>query len=157
MLEDMAQSTTDDDVTTVYMQQYDEGTLPNSSKENNLTKLSKTKTYIEPLASYDEANTSDSMSSHISDSGEPKLVLIDFEYCAYNYRGFDIANHFQEWGYDYTNPEHPFYFENQENCPTLEQKVKFLTTLVVLYFFLIILKIFWSLLLHAYEIFLIDF
>lgn len=65
----------------------------------------------------------DSIISQISDSGEPKLVLIDFEYCAYNYRGFDIANHFQEWCYDYTNPETPFYHENHDNAATLEQKV----------------------------------
>jgi choline/ethanolamine kinase len=25
---------------------------------------------------------------------EPELMIIDFEYCAYNYRAFDIANHF---------------------------------------------------------------
>ncbi|KAL0809433.1 hypothetical protein ABMA28_011612 [Loxostege sticticalis] len=81
---------------------------------------------VDPIPTYEDANTSDSILSHISDSGEPRLVLIDFEYCAYNYRGFDIANHFQEWGYDYTNPEHPFYFENQENCPTLEQKEIFI-------------------------------
>jgi thiamine kinase-like enzyme len=81
---------------------------------------------IEPMSTYEDANTSDSITSHISDSGEPRLVFIDFEYCAYNYRGFDIANHFQEWGYDYTNSEHPFYYENQDNCPTLEQKVSVL-------------------------------
>ena len=28
---------------------------------------------------------------------KPELVLIDFEYCSYNYRAFDIANHFVEW------------------------------------------------------------
>lgn len=27
-------------------------------------------------------------------SDEPELMIIDFEYCAYNYRAFDIANHF---------------------------------------------------------------
>nr|XP_032525847.1 choline/ethanolamine kinase isoform X1 [Danaus plexippus plexippus] len=68
----------------------------------------------------------DSIISQISDSGEPKLVLIDFEYCAYNYRGFDIANHFQEWCYDYTNPETPFYHENHDNAATLEQKEIFI-------------------------------
>ncbi|XP_063545529.1 choline/ethanolamine kinase [Cydia strobilella] len=81
---------------------------------------------FDPLSQYEDANTVDSESSHISDSGEPKLVLIDFEYCAYNHRGFDIANHFQEWGYDYTNPEHPYYYENQENHPNLEQKEIFI-------------------------------
>ncbi|XP_050358556.1 choline/ethanolamine kinase isoform X4 [Nymphalis io] len=100
ILEDEIQSTSDDEAYT-----YDE------AKKNQ---------YV--LTQYDDTNTSDSIHSHISDSGEPKLVLIDFEYCAYNYRGFDIANHFQEWSYDYTNPEHPFYYENQENSPTLEQK-----------------------------------
>lgn len=101
MLEDEIQSASDDEFT------YDEA---------------KKTQYV--LTQYDDTNTSDSIISHISDSGEPKLVLIDFEYCAYNYRGFDIANHFQEWSYDYTNPKHPFYYENQENSPTLEQKVR---------------------------------
>ncbi|CAH0712797.1 unnamed protein product, partial [Brenthis ino] len=103
MLEDEVQSTSDDEFT------YDE---PKKSE------------FV--LTQFDDTNTSDSIISHISDSGEPKLVLIDFEYCAYNYRGFDIANHFQEWSYDYTNPEHPFYYENQENSPTLEQKEIFI-------------------------------
>lgn len=103
ILEDEIQSTSDD-----------EYTFEDSKKSQ----------YV--LTQFDDTNTSDSIHSHISDSGEPKLVLIDFEYCAYNYRGFDIANHFQEWSYDYTNPESPFYYENQENCPTLEQKEIFI-------------------------------
>ncbi|KAL9935478.1 hypothetical protein V8E36_005826 [Tilletia maclaganii] len=32
------------------------------------------------------------------------LVVIDFEYAAPNPRGFDIANHFQEWRTDYHHP-----------------------------------------------------
>ncbi|KAE8259894.1 hypothetical protein A4X13_0g705 [Tilletia indica] len=32
------------------------------------------------------------------------LVVIDFEYAAPNPRGFDIANHFQEWSADYHHP-----------------------------------------------------
>lgn len=119
MLEDVAPSH-DDDVSSSFVQAYTDSDMEKSYKENNHTIKS---TNFEPLTHFDDANTSDSIFSRISDSGEPKLVLIDFEYCAYNYRGFDIANHFQEWGYDYTNPEHPFYFENQENCPSLEQKV----------------------------------
>lgn len=50
-------------------------------------------------------------------------MIIDFEYCAYNYRGFDVANHFIEWSYDYTNPEYPFYYDKQEQYPTKEQQV----------------------------------
>ncbi|XP_023943377.2 choline/ethanolamine kinase isoform X6 [Bicyclus anynana] len=85
---------------------------------------SKTSKYV--MTQFDDQNTSDSITSQISDTGEPRLVLIDFEYCAYNHRGFDIANHFQEWAYDYTNPKHPFYYENLDNLPTLEQKEIFI-------------------------------
>ena len=28
---------------------------------------------------------------------DSELVLIDFEYAEYNYRGFDLANHFNEY------------------------------------------------------------
>ena len=36
------------------------------------------------------------------------VILIDYEYCAYNYRGFDLANHFLEWSFDNsTNTLHP--------------------------------------------------
>ncbi|KAI8433461.1 hypothetical protein MSG28_015496 [Choristoneura fumiferana] len=115
MLEDLPQ--TDEEPTEDYNQSYRESdSIPRSNRPS-----------FEPLTQYDDTNTIDSiLSSHISDSGEPRLVLIDFEYCAYNYRGFDIANHFQEWSYDYTNPEYPFYYENQENSPNLEQKEIFI-------------------------------
>lgn len=77
--------------------------------------------------SSDECNICDSLVINSSEAGEPRLFLIDFEYCAYNYRGFDLANHFQEWRFDYTNPDYPFYHELEENCPTLEQKVSFIS------------------------------
>ncbi|XP_014240177.1 choline/ethanolamine kinase isoform X1 [Cimex lectularius] len=50
--------------------------------------------------------------------GSQSLVFIDFEYCSYNYRGFDLANHFIEWTYDYTNKEYPHYTANSENYPS---------------------------------------
>lgn len=53
----------------------------------------------------------------------PQLVLIDFEYCSYNYRGFDLANHFLEWTYDYTNSAYPYFTVNKNNYPTREQQV----------------------------------
>jgi len=56
-------------------------------------------------------------------SRKRELVLIDFEYCSYNYRGFDIANHFVEWQYDYTASEYPFFHERSGSGPTDEQKV----------------------------------
>lgn len=117
LIEDTHQTVPEDDVSAVYVQSYDSNeriSRQNSQKES-----------YEQLQ-FEESNTSDTVLSHISDWGEPKLVLIDFEYCAYNYRAFDIANHFQEWAFDYTNPEHPFYYENQDFTPSLEQKEIFI-------------------------------
>ncbi|XP_076244071.1 choline/ethanolamine kinase isoform X3 [Calliopsis andreniformis] len=57
---------------------------------------------------------------------KPELVLIDFEYCSYNYRAFDIANHFVEWQYDYTAAEYPFFHERTGSGPTKEQKLSFI-------------------------------
>ncbi|KAL1139599.1 hypothetical protein AAG570_006581 [Ranatra chinensis] len=51
-----------------------------------------------------------------------KVVVIDYEYCSYNYRGFDFANHFCEWMYDYTNEEPPYFWEKADNLATKEQQ-----------------------------------
>ncbi|XP_014212360.1 choline/ethanolamine kinase isoform X2 [Copidosoma floridanum] len=59
-------------------------------------------------------------------SQKPELVVIDFEYCSYNYRGFDVANHFLEWQYDYTVPTYPFFTERAGSVPTKEQKLNFI-------------------------------
>lgn len=56
-------------------------------------------------------------------NNEPELVLIDFEYCSYNYRGFDLANHFIEWTYDYSNEEHPYFYDRPQDYPIQEQQV----------------------------------
>ncbi|XP_018563131.1 choline/ethanolamine kinase [Anoplophora glabripennis] len=61
-----------------------------------------------------------------NNNSEPNIVIIDFEYCSYNYRSFDIANHFVEWMYDYTEPNHPFYREDCSNYPTEEQRQLFI-------------------------------
>ncbi|XP_029289367.1 choline/ethanolamine kinase [Cottoperca gobio] len=55
-----------------------------------------------------------------------KLMLIDFEYSSYNYRGFDLGNYFCEWVYDYTYNQWPFYKATQENYPTREQQLHFI-------------------------------
>ncbi|EDO25407.1 predicted protein, partial [Nematostella vectensis] len=51
------------------------------------------------------------------------LLFIDYEYCGYNYRGFDLANHFNEWMWDYKHEEAPYYLYNPELFPSLEQQV----------------------------------
>lgn len=58
-----------------------------------------------------------------------KLIVVslsDFEYCSYNYRAFDIANHFVEWVYDYTHKEYPFFTINEENYPNESQRLRFI-------------------------------
>ncbi|XP_023365041.1 choline/ethanolamine kinase isoform X1 [Otolemur garnettii] len=54
------------------------------------------------------------------------LMLVDFEYSSYNYRGFDIGNHFCEWVYDYTHEEWPFYKARPEDYPTQGQQLHFI-------------------------------
>ncbi|KAI8340937.1 kinase-like domain-containing protein [Chlamydoabsidia padenii] len=51
------------------------------------------------------------------------LVLVDFEYAGYNTRGYDLANHFIEWRYDY-HGQQPAAMT--EPFPTLEEQVRFI-------------------------------
>jgi len=46
------------------------------------------------------------------------VVLIDFEFAAYNYRGFDLANHFIEWMYDYAPKCFPYYKKDPKQYPS---------------------------------------
>lgn len=59
-------------------------------------------------------------------SDKQKLMLIDFEYSSYNYRGFDIGNHFCEWMYDYNCEEFPFFKVNAQAYPTKAQQLHFI-------------------------------
>ncbi|KAG9340021.1 hypothetical protein JZ751_022132 [Albula glossodonta] len=59
-------------------------------------------------------------------SSNEKLMLIDFEYSSYNYRGFDFGNHFCEWAYDYTYDQWPFFKANMENYPNRQQQLHFI-------------------------------
>jgi len=58
----------------------------------------------------------------------PVIQPIDFEYCAYNYRGYDFGNHFLEWCYDYHIYEYPWYKENFDDYPTKPQQMLFIRT-----------------------------
>ena len=53
-----------------------------------------------------------------------RLVIIDFEYCSYNYRGFDLANHFCESMFDYTVAKAPKFSYVPGNMPSVEQRVR---------------------------------
>nr|XP_019960726.1 PREDICTED: choline kinase alpha-like isoform X1 [Paralichthys olivaceus] len=59
-------------------------------------------------------------------SDQQKLMLIDFEYSSYNYRGFDIGNHFCEWMYDYTCDEFPYFRVNAQAYPSKAQQLHFI-------------------------------
>ncbi|KAL4225556.1 hypothetical protein ACF0H5_016244 [Mactra antiquata] len=54
-----------------------------------------------------------------------KMVVIDWEYCSYNYRGYDLGNHFLEWTYNYNYPRHPYFESKPENYPSREQQYDF--------------------------------
>ncbi|KAJ6218794.1 hypothetical protein RDWZM_004606, partial [Blomia tropicalis] len=54
------------------------------------------------------------------------IVFIDFEFCAYNYRGFDLGNHFCERMFDYSNPEWPHYYADLNEYPDDEAKLYFI-------------------------------
>uniref|UniRef100_A0A672MID6 ethanolamine kinase n=1 Tax=Sinocyclocheilus grahami TaxID=75366 RepID=A0A672MID6_SINGR len=54
-----------------------------------------------------------------------RLMLIDFEYSSYSYRGFDFGNFFCEWTYDYTYDKFPFFTTNTKNYPTKAQQMHF--------------------------------
>jgi len=66
-----------------------------------------------------------SASSPSSVLTDDRVVLIDFEYCAYSYRGFDLANHFCEWAFDYSNPDYPHFYADESNYPSDKQKRTF--------------------------------
>ena len=47
-----------------------------------------------------------------------KLMLIDYEYGSYNYRGFDIANTFCEMMFDYNCDEAPYFRAEPDKFPS---------------------------------------
>ncbi|ORX67240.1 kinase-like protein [Linderina pennispora] len=61
--------------------------------------------------------------------GTQELVVVDFEYAGYNYRGFDIANHFCEWMSDYNHPDAPHRL-HEDMYPDPAQRHAFLRTYV---------------------------
>ncbi|XP_032894828.1 choline kinase alpha-like isoform X2 [Amblyraja radiata] len=60
------------------------------------------------------------------ENSDNKLMLIDFEYSSYNFRGFDFGNHFCEWMYDYNCDEYPFFIADIKKYPTKMQQLNFI-------------------------------
>uniref|UniRef100_A0A182SXW5 Choline kinase N-terminal domain-containing protein n=1 Tax=Anopheles maculatus TaxID=74869 RepID=A0A182SXW5_9DIPT len=106
--------------------------LPTTDGGNiNLNRISRKRSLDHDSMENDLDNTRDSVlsgnSQALSDAnsatdGEPELMIIDFEYCAYNYRGFDLANHFLEWTFDYTNAQSPYFYHKLDQYPSVEQQ-----------------------------------
>lgn len=66
------------------------------------------------------------LDAHESQVSQPELVVIDFEFCSYNYRGFDFANHMCEWQYDYSNENPPYFWACPDNYPSPKQQEHFM-------------------------------
>ncbi|XP_035231143.1 choline/ethanolamine kinase-like [Stegodyphus dumicola] len=56
---------------------------------------------------------------------EPDINLIDFEFGGYNYRGFDIGNHFCEWCFNYITEKFPFFEGDFNKFPSEEEQVTY--------------------------------
>ncbi|KAI9496708.1 kinase-like domain-containing protein [Zychaea mexicana] len=61
-------------------------------------------------------------------TGSNDLVMVDFEYSGYNPRGYDFANHFCEWMYDY-HSETPESMD-PSMFPSIDEQRRFLTAYV---------------------------
>jgi len=58
--------------------------------------------------------------------GSENLLLIDFEYSDYNYRGYDLANLFNETMFEYDVATHPHYAFYPENFPKDQELLEFI-------------------------------
>lgn len=65
---------------------------------------------------------------YVNDEIDPDdfdIRLIDFDYSSYNYRGFDIGNHFSEHLHEYSEDFPDGVICTQENYPTREEQENF--------------------------------
>lgn len=72
--------------------------------------------------------TEDIISNHnlkAFNPSNPHLVLIDFEYASYNYRGFDFANHFVEYTIDYDVAQPPYFKIYEDRFPPASHQLEF--------------------------------
>jgi len=55
--------------------------------------------------------------------GDKKLFLIDYDYCKNNFRSYDVANFFNEFNFNYTLKEEPYFtYENISKKMVLARK-----------------------------------
>lgn len=53
------------------------------------------------------------------------MIVIDYEYCSYNHRAFDIANHFSEWCFEYDTKEFPHFKFDKSRFPSTSTQRRF--------------------------------
>jgi choline/ethanolamine kinase len=58
---------------------------------------------------------------------DERVVLVDFEYCSYNFLAFDLANHLSEWCFDYNGDSYPNFNFSLARLPSEEKQRQFLT------------------------------
>ncbi|XP_018023260.1 choline/ethanolamine kinase isoform X2 [Hyalella azteca] len=66
-------------------------------------------------------------------SSSRRVALIDFEYCAYNYRGFDLANHFGERVYGYKLDRPPYFTVHEKDYPSTNEQLTFIRPYLAAY------------------------
>ena len=83
------------------------------------------KTVDSPVVfSHNDINTGNILVREDPSSWDP-VVFIDYEFAAYNYRAFDIANHFNEWMYDYGRKVKKLLKVVNLCCPTIDNSHSF--------------------------------
>lgn len=70
------------------------------------------------------SNSADVAADRYDRLNASSLIIIDYEYCAYNYRSYEIANHFIEWIFDYSVPDFPYFSLLPDQYPSEEQQVR---------------------------------
>jgi len=60
-----------------------------------------------------------------------QIILIDYEYAAYNFRGYDIGNMFKESTFDYTFPNAPYFQVLDSYFPFDEELREFIQYYIV--------------------------
>ena len=61
----------------------------------------------------------------LSCNKDNKLLFIDYEYSCYNYRNFDITNHFLEWIAEYEYGDNPGFTFDMDKFPSQEEQETF--------------------------------
>ncbi|KAK3801541.1 hypothetical protein RRG08_047207 [Elysia crispata] len=65
------------------------------------------------------------LADQASDTVPARITIIDWEYAHYNFRGFDLGNHFNEWMFDYSSTGKPGFEHNFDNYPSRDEQFHF--------------------------------